>query len=73
MPHKTSPIHLIVTIMYGVLAVVTVIPRAAASKECLLGYKALCTFSPIDTLILLTLAGLHIFLHQNAAAKNVEP
>ena len=73
MPHKTSPIHRIFTIMYGVLAVVTLIPREAASKECLLGYKALCTFSPIGTLILLTLAGLHIFLHQNAALKNVKP
>ena len=73
MPHKKLPIHLIFTIMYGVLAVVTVIPREAASKECLLGYKALCTFSPIGTLILLALGGLHIFLHQQAAVKKVEP
>ena len=72
MPHQKSPIHLIVTIMYVVLAVLTVIPREAASKECLLGYKALCTFSPIGTLILLVLGGLHIFLHQKAGAQKVE-
>jgi hypothetical protein len=33
MPHQKSPIHLIVTIMYVVLAVLTVIPREAASTE----------------------------------------
>jgi hypothetical protein len=58
--------------MYVVLAVVTVIPRAAASKESLLGYKALCTFSPIGTLILFAFGGLHIFLHQKAAVKKIE-
>jgi hypothetical protein len=58
--------------MYVVLAVLTVIPREAASKECLLGYKALCTFSPIGTLILLVLGGLHIFLHQKVGAQKVE-
>lgn len=72
MADKKSPIHLIFTIVYIVLAVVTVIPREAASKECLLGYKALCTFSPIGTLISLALGGLHIFLHQQAAVKKIK-
>ena len=65
------PVHLIFIIVYVVLAVLTVIPREAASKVCFLGYKALCTFSPIGTLILPVLGGLHIFLHQKAAVKKV--
>lgn len=72
MINKISPVHLMFTIVYIVLAVLTVIPREAASKVCLLGYKALCTFSPIGTLILLALGGLHIFLHQKAAAKRIK-
>jgi hypothetical protein len=72
MANKKLPVHLIFTIIYVVLAVLTIIPREAASKECLLGYKALCTFSPIGTLILLALGGLHIFLHQKAAVTKIE-
>jgi succinate dehydrogenase/fumarate reductase cytochrome b subunit len=51
-----------------VLAVLTLIPRAAASKACLLGYKALCSFFPISTLGLLALVGLHLFLHYRKPA-----
>lgn len=34
------------------LALSTLIPRADASKDCLLGYKAFCTFTPGSTFIL---------------------
>ena len=60
------------TIFMGVeflLAVLTLLPRAAASKPCLLGYKALCSFSPISTLILLGLVGLHVYLQRKAPAE----
>ena len=60
---KNKPsIHIIFTIVHFVLALITLIPTATASKECLLGYKALCSFTPISTMMLLALAGLHIFL-----------
>ncbi len=63
MTKKKSSVHLIFTIVHFSLAIVTLIPLASASKVSLLGYKALCSFSPISTLGLLALAGLHIVLH----------
>ena len=70
MNDKKSPTHLIFTAVYFSLAVVTLIPLASASKVSLLGYKALCSFTPISTIGLILLAGLHIFLHKRAVAKS---
>ena len=67
---KKSPTHLIFTAVYFSLAVVTLIPLASASKVSLLGYKALCSFTPLSTIGLILLAGLHIFLHKRAVAKS---
>ena len=69
MNDKKSPAHLIFTAVYFGLAVVTLIPLASASKTSLLGYKALCSFSPISTIGLVLLAGMHILLHKRALAK----
>ena len=49
-------ILLILTIVFTLLAVSTLIPQATAVKACLLGYKAHCTFTPISTIILLALS-----------------
>jgi len=67
---KKSPTHLIFTVVYFSLAVVTLIPLASASKVSLLGYKALCSFTPLSTIGLILLAGLHIFLHKRSVAKS---
>ncbi len=69
MNEKKSPIHLIFTAVYFSLAVVTLIPLATASKTSLIGYKALCSFTPISTIGLILLAGLHILLHKRSLAK----
>jgi len=69
MNDKNSPTHLIFTAVYFSLAVVTLIPLASASKTSLLGYKALCSFTPISTIVLIFLAGLHILLHKRSLAK----
>ncbi len=53
-----------------ILAIVTLLPRAAASKACLLGYKALCSFTPISTVMLLALVGLHFYLDRKEKAKS---
>ena len=66
---KKSPTHLIFTAVHFSLAIVTLIPLASVSKASLLGYKSLCSFSPISTIILLGLAGLHIFLYQKTRTK----
>lgn len=48
---------LMVTIIITIGAISTVVPSSVASKECLLGYKAHCSFTPISTLICVVLAG----------------
>ena len=71
MKGKKLPIHLILTGVYILGALVTLIPRASASKECLLGYNALCSFSPISTALFLGLAGLHIYLQWKTGAQEI--
>jgi len=44
-------------ILLVVSALLTVLPYPAASKANLLGYKSLCAFVPVSTLILLGAAG----------------
>jgi hypothetical protein len=67
--NKKSPAHLIFTAVYTSLAILTLIPLASASKASLLGYKALCSFSPISTIGLILLAGMHILLHKRSVAN----
>lgn len=73
MNNQKPSVHKIFTGIYFVLAVVTLIPTPTASKLSLLGYKALCSFTPISTLGLLALGGLHIFLqYRGASADKVQ-
>ena len=44
-------------ILMVVSALLTILPYPAASKVNLLGYKSLCAFVPLSTLILLGVAG----------------
>lgn len=44
-------------ILLVVCAALTILPYSAASKANLLGYKSLCAFVPLSTLILLGAAG----------------
>jgi len=69
MTGQKSPTHIIFTIVYSSLAAMTLIPLGIASKPCLLGYKALCSFTPVSTLALLALAGLHVYLHKRPATR----
>jgi hypothetical protein len=62
-------VHTVFVAVHLLAALLTVIPRAGASKACRLGYKALCSFTPYGTIILLALAGLHLFLHWKARAR----
>ena len=48
---------LALTVLLTLAAVLTVIPAPSASKECMLGYKAFCSFTPVGTLICLAAAG----------------
>jgi hypothetical protein len=49
-------VAVVVIVILSIAAVKTVIPNAKASKPCLLGYKATCSFTPISTAILIIAA-----------------
>jgi hypothetical protein len=69
MNEKKSPTHLIISAIHFSLAVATLIPFASASKVSMLGYKALCSFTPISTIILILMAGMHVYFHSRSSAK----
>jgi hypothetical protein len=48
-------VAIVVIVILSIAAAKTVIPNAEASKPCLLGYKAACSFAPISTAILVHL------------------
>ncbi len=68
------PITTLQIVVYAVIvilliaAVKTAIPEAKASKPCLLGYKALCSFTPVSTIILIVAAVAVFFLTRQMLA-----
>jgi hypothetical protein len=42
-----------VMVVLSIATIKTVIPDAGASKLCLLGYKATCSFTPVSTVFLI--------------------
>ncbi len=50
-------ILILLTVLIVVLAILTMIPFDSASKVSFMGYKALCSFTPISSLLLILLAG----------------
>ncbi|NWG17950.1 MAG: hypothetical protein HXY41_15080 [Chloroflexi bacterium] len=47
----------IIALLIALAALVTLLPRPTSSKKCGLGYKAICSFAPISTVLLLGVAG----------------
>jgi len=43
-------------IVFVVLAIITLLPLGTADDKCMLGYIAVCPFSPVSSLILLVVA-----------------
>jgi hypothetical protein len=48
---------LALTIILTLAALSTLVPQASASRACMLGYKAHCTFTPVSTIICAAHAG----------------
>jgi hypothetical protein len=69
MPSTKISTHMIFMGVEFLLAVLTMLPTGTASKNCLLGYNAHCSFTPISTLILLALVGLHFYLNKKEQDK----
>jgi len=53
---KLKIVLVIVIVFLCIAALKTAIPAEEASKACLLGYKAYCSFTPVSTLILALVA-----------------
>jgi len=49
---------LLLTVFFTILAILTLMPQASSSRECILGYRAHCTFTPISTLVCFAISGL---------------
>ena len=54
-------VFVIIIIALSIAAIKTVIPNSKASKACLIGYRATCSFTPISTIILVA-ADIAVFL-----------
>ena len=52
-PSKVDPVILFVSALPLAAGVLTLLPAETASEPCLLGYRALCSFAPISTLLCL--------------------
>jgi hypothetical protein len=63
-------ISLVLTGLFTIFAILTLVPFDKASKICPLGYKAVCTFTPYSTIILVVLAGIICFLRVIAGRNN---
>lgn len=48
----------IIAIVLVLAAVITLLPRPSARRRCALGYRALCTFSPMSSLVLFVTAAI---------------
>jgi len=70
---RKTPIHLVFIVLYAIAAILSLVPRAMASKACRLGYKAICSWSPYSTLILLAMLILHVVLHRAVSGKAQRP
>lgn len=53
---KWASVLRVISIMLAIGAVATLIPHGGASKFNYIGYKSLCTFAPVSTLIMLFIA-----------------
>ncbi|MHC1600109.1 MAG: hypothetical protein ACXQS5_04730 [Candidatus Methanospirareceae archaeon] len=56
-----SVVRKVLTGVFAVLGIATLIPSEHASKVCMLGYKAICAFSPISTIICFIIAAATYF------------
>ena len=55
-----------ITILLALAAISTIIPSTSASKECILGYKAHCAFTPLSTLICVVAAAIVCIVRKKA-------
>ena len=52
------------TLVLALVALTTLMPAVDVSENCLLGYKAVCSFTPISTILLALFAGMICFIRK---------
>jgi len=52
------------TVFFAALTILTILPSESASKLCLLGYKAKCSFTPVSTIVCAAPAGMVCFVRK---------
>ena len=50
-PEKFRPLIRLFSILFAIAGLLTLIPFPGASEPSIIGYKALCPFTPVSTLI----------------------
>lgn len=63
---KSGGIFLWLAILSFLSGIITFIPYKNIDDECMLGYKALCAFTPISSLILFIVGAFFLFLKSKA-------
>ena len=76
MIHSILKIFVLLILIAGAIAsaisaILTVLPDSSASKECILGYKAHCSFTPISTLILIFILVIFSYLLKRSNFLNL--
>lgn len=63
-----SKLFLGLSIIAVLSALLTVIPLGTVSEKNIIGYKSVCSFAPVSTVILLMLANVFSFVRKKLAA-----
>ena len=62
--------YLIISILCFIGAIITFLPYKNIDDECMLGYKALCAFTPISSLILIVVGIFLLYLRKMMLKKS---
>ena len=68
-PKKSGSTQLVLAVIFIVLGLITLMPYAKIDDACYLGYKAICAFTPISTIILFLVAAFFIFMRNMKKGK----
>ena len=63
---KLKMVFLFLAVLMFVAAAITLLPYKNIDDECMLGYKALCAFTPVSTLVLAALGIMFLFFRKKA-------
>ena len=68
---KGGSLYLIISVLCFIGAIITFIPYKNIDDECMFGYKALCAFTPISSLVLIVVGVFLLMLRKMVLKKPV--